>query len=312
MINQALVIGATGGTGAAITAELLDREIPTAVFGRNGARLKRQFNHVPVFSGDVFDEAALVTAIRTSGADTVFQCAAVPQHAVIDRQLALAQTVINAARVTHARVIFIDGITAFGDADGVVTERTPLHPNSQRGHVNQALYDLIFTADVDAFDRLLVRLPDYFGPTARHSSTLGSTLRGIAAHHPTFYLGSKMKSREFIYLPDAAKMIVTIAFEDRAYNQTWHIPGQVLTGHRLLHVAKQVAHTHVPVITLNRPLIGVTGIFNRDFAAVRDLYYLTQRPVLLDRQKYRAAFGAVPVTPLQASLTTTIQAYQQS
>lgn len=309
-MKKVLVIGATGGTGVAITQELLRRGIDTTVFGRSEQRLQRAFPETPYAVGDVFKPQDLIDAIQTHEIDTLFQCAAIPYSQTVKRQVPLGQSVMEAAFTTQTQVAFIDGIYAYGDVRGQATEATPLAPVSRKGLVKKQLSDLLFSPSYATVNTVLFRLPDYYGPSARQASYLGGTLMGIARKRPTFYIGDKHQKREYVYLPDAAKMMVTIAAEPTAYNQAWNIPGQIISGKKLLKFARRLAGTHVPVFTMTRPLIGLVGRFNPDVAEMREMYYLTKHPVYLSPAKYRAKFGEVVRTPIKTGLMATIMAYE--
>ncbi len=310
-MNNVLVIGATGGTGTAVTQELIRSGVKTTVFGRSAQRLQSAFPKTPYVVGDAFQTDALIAAIQTSGADTIFQCAAIPYHQTVARQLPLGRAVMDAALATHTRVAFIDGIYAYGDVNGQADEATDLRTVSRKGIVKKRLSELLFSPRYQSIPKILFRLPDYYGPSARQASYLGGTLMSIAQHQLAFYIGAKTKRREYVYLPDAAKMMVTIAAAATSFDQVWNVPGQVITGQQLMKLDRCVAQSHAPVLTMTKPLIRVVGWLNPDVAEIKEMYYLTQHPIYLSHQKYRDTFGKVVATPFKVGLRATLTAYQK-
>ncbi len=306
MKPHVLVVGATGGTGTAIVAACLARNLSVTVFGRSLPKLKAQFPvNVAYAQGDVFDSASIVAAGRNS--DLIFQCAAVPYHETVSRQLPLAESVMAAAQQIGARVVYIDGIYAYGASTGQpIAESAPLRPISKKGQVKAQLARLLFNGRFSTVPTCLIRLPDYFGPSARASSYLGLTMMGIAACKPTFYIGKRSVAREYIFLPDAAEMVLNVATSDTHFTGIWNIPGQRITGDNLLKLANEASGNHMPLFTLTKPALRFLGLFDADLKEIVEMYYLTKKPVILDSHKYQAVFGKPVKTPFERSIPYTI------
>jgi nucleoside-diphosphate-sugar epimerase len=179
-------------------------------------------------------------------------------------------------------------------------------PNSVR--INFTIYlDLLRDPQYADIKPTLIHLPDYFGPTARNSSYLGATMIGIAQKKMTFYIGPKKVEREFVYLPDAAKMIVNIVLDPSSYGQSWNIPGQIITGKKLIDYANKAVNNTKPVLTMTRLLINIVGLFDANVKEISEMYYLTTNPVFLNSEKYQKHFGHIIKTPFNKSISTTIK-----
>lgn len=78
-MKRAIVIGATGGTGAAITEELIRRGISTIAFGRSRQKLEQLAvklgypDHLLIAVGDAFRSEDIIAA--SQGADVIFHSA---------------------------------------------------------------------------------------------------------------------------------------------------------------------------------------------------------------------------------------------
>lgn len=310
MIQKALVIGASGGTGQAITRELIKEKIPVKIFGRNQSKLKKMFPGQEIAIGDAFNYQDLINALNDDQIDTVFQTAAIPYSQTVEKQLPLAENIMKAVSAAGKKIVFVDGIYAYGDAGQIVTEDYIGHPKSKKGKIKKALTDLIFSPAYRKTQPILLRYPDYFGPGARKSSYLGGTLISIAAGKTSFYIGPKKIKREYIYLPDAAKMSVKIASDRHAYGQIWNLPGQKISGKKIISISQQIANKHRPVISLNKLLIRMIGIFDKNIAEIAEMYYLTIRPVYLNGEKYKKHFGKIIKSNIKDALNTTIKSYQ--
>ncbi len=310
MNNKVLVLGATGGTGQVVVNELLKRHVDVRVFGRNADRLQHLWPNVEFRVGDVFNVQDIVQAGRD--VSLIIQCAAIPYHETVARQVPLGQAVMRAAQQLGARVTFIDGLYAYGVRQSApMPESAALRPVTRKGRAKADLTKLLFSEQFTDVPVALLRLPDYYGPTARKASYLGSTLINIAAHKVSAYIGPKRVQREYVYLPDAAVMIVNVALSAAAYGQTWNIPGQRITGNNLIKIAKRSANDRLPVLTMNKLLLRVSGLFNQDMKEIVEMYYLTQKPIYLAGNKYEKSFGKIVKTPFEVGIEQTISNIQK-
>lgn len=313
MLNKAVVLGATGGTGTAIVQELIRKGIPTVAFGRSAEKLDRLLEslgrpaHLTSYTGDVFRVQDVVNAAQ--GADVMFQCASVPYHEMYTRQLPLAESVMEAAGIAATSIVFIDGIYPYGRATTPrVREDHPKQPHTKKGKVKLELERLIFDSRWGATKRLIVRLPDYYGPSANMASYLGMTMEGIAAGRPAMFIGNMKVAREYIYLPDAAHMIVELAGREEAYGQDWNLPGAgVISGQELVRIAQAASGAAKLVLPLRRASLRLIGMFNPVIREIVEMLYLTEEPVVLDGSKYERLIGPITATPFKHGIATTIK-----
>ncbi|WP_186327404.1 SDR family NAD(P)-dependent oxidoreductase [Paenibacillus sp. Y412MC10] len=316
-MKKALVIGATGGTGAAITEELVRRGIHTIAFGRSRQKLE-QFAvrlgnpaHLTLAVGDAMKPADI--ASQAGDADVWFHCANVPYHEMSTKLIPLGESVMEAAERMAARVVAIDGIYPYGrrQADPV-TEEHPKQPHTRKGKVRLEYERMLFSKRWKRVKVLIARLPDYYGPTANEASYLGSTLEAIAAGKMAFYIGNMHTPREFIYLPDAAAMIIELAGRDFAYDQNWNIPGAgLIAGREIVKIAQSASGNVKPVIPLKKVGLSLLGIGLPVMKEVVEMLYLTEEPLTLSRDKYERFIGPVVATPFQEGITATIKTLQR-
>lgn len=79
------------------------------------------------------------------------------------------------------RVVVIDGIYPYGRRQmNEVTEEHPKQPHTRKGKTRLAYEQMLFSTRWSRAQVMIVRLPDYYGPTANQASYLGSTLEAIA------------------------------------------------------------------------------------------------------------------------------------
>ncbi len=313
-ITKAMIIGATGGTGAAITEELVKRGIDTIAFGRSRQKLEQLASrlgspvHLTLAVGDAMRPDDI--ASQAGGTDVWFHCANVPYHEMSNKLIPLGESVMEAADRMAVRVIAIDGIYPYGRRQSdPVTEEHPKEPHTRKGKVRLDYERMLFSKRWNKAKVLIARLPDYYGPTANEASYLGSTLEAIAAGKMSFFIGNMHIPREYVYLPDAAAMIVELAGRDFAYEQNWHIPGAgLIAGRDIVKIAHTASGSIKPVIPLKKLGLSLLGIFLPVMKEVVEMLYLTEEPLTLSRDKYERFIGPIAATPFQEGIASTIKA----
>lgn len=315
-MEKAIVVGATGGTGASVVEELVKRGIRTVAFGRSRQKLEQlsarlgHSEHLTIAVGDAFRPDNIVSA--SEGADVLFHCANVPYHEMISKLIPLGESVMEAADRLSIKVVAIDGIYPYGRRQMArATEEHPKQPHTRKGKVRLAYEKMLFDQRWSRAKVMIARLPDYYGPTANEASYLGSTLEAIAAGKMAFFIGNMHVPREFVYLPDAAFMITELAGRDDAYGQNWHIPGAgLISGKEIERIARQASGSAKPVIPLGRVGLSLLGMAVPVMKEVVEMLYLTEEPLVLSGEKYERLIGPVRATAFEKGITVTVRELQ--
>ncbi|WP_143013562.1 NAD-dependent epimerase/dehydratase family protein [Paenibacillus jilunlii] len=316
-VKKAVVLGATGGTGTVIIAELLKRGVSTVAFGRTLPKLE-QFAEklgnpagLSLKTGDVFKAEDVCQAAQ--GADVIFHCASVPYHEMSTKLLPMGEAVMEAANRLGTRVIAIDGIYPYGRRkdEQPISEEFPKNPHTKKGKVKLEFERMFFSPRWSRTERMIVRLPDYYGAAANEASYLGSTLEAIAAGKPGMFVGNMTVPREYVYLPDAAVMIVELALREEAYGQNWNIPGAgTISGKEIVRIARVASGKSKPVIPVGTVGLSLLGLFVPVMKEIVEMLYLTKEPLRLSGRKYERLVGPIPATSFEEGIRETIRAIQ--
>lgn len=316
-MKKAIVLGATGGVGNPLTAELITRGIETIAFGRSMTKLNalaEELGPSPLLklrTGDAFNPEDIIQAAE--GADVIFHSANIPYHEMESRLLPLGDSVMKAAQQMDARVVVVDGIYPYGRRRMErATEEHPKRPHTRKGKTRLAYEELLYSARWNPRTHpLIARLPDYYGPSAQ-ASYLSVTMEAIAAGKPTAFIGNMTVPREYVYLPDAARMIVDIAVQEESYGQNWHIPGPgVISGRDLVRIAQEASGSRKAVVPLGRIGLSLIGLFNPVMKEVVEMLYLTEEPLVLSGEKYERLIGRLSWTPHEKAIKETIWRLKQ-
>ena len=312
-MKKVIVLGATGGTGTAIVEELINREIQTIAFGRSISKLntlKQKLGNSEFLTlqvGNAFDDDSIFEASKD--VDVIFQCVAVPYEEMEKSQIPLGKAVMTAADKLGKKVVFVDGVYPYGKATKMfVDEEHSKIPHTKKGKIKLELENLILSDQWKNANPLITRLPDYYGPSSNLNSYLGMTILNISKGRISSYIGSLNTPREYIYLPDAAKMIVELANNSKAYRQNWNIPGNIITGKRLVQLAQGTVGVKKPVFPLLKTTIKLMGWFSPIMREMVEMSYLTETPIFLDGSKYKQQIGPIIQTPFEVGIPRAIQA----
>lgn len=314
-MKTAIVLGATGGTGQVIVSELLARGMEVIAFGRSQNKLKalvEKHHYHPGLSyklGDIFEYQTIVDAAKS--ADVIFQCANVKYQEMEEKLHLLGESVMKAAETLGKKIVIVDGIYVYGHQIAKGDENHPRQPHTKKGKIRVEFEQLIFSKKWRRAKALIVRLPDYYGPTSQNAY-LQPTLEGMAGNKVSIFIGNLKTPREYVYLPDAAKMIVNIAEKDDSFGENWNIPGAgVISGKEIIRIARQVTGNRKTVIPLRKTAIRMIGLFDPFMKEIVEIMYLTKEGFVLNGEKYEKRIGPIPETPFQKGLEETLQFLMQ-
>jgi len=313
MLKKAIVLGATGGTGTVIIAELLKRGIAAVAFGRSLPKLQ-QLAHsmgnpagLTLMTGDVFNKNDVFMAAE--GVDVIFHSASIPYNEMRTKLLPMGEAVMEAANKLGVKVVAVDGIYPYGrrQNEQPIDEEYPKNPHTSKGKTKLAFEQMFFSPRWDRVKGLIVRLPDYYGPTANEASYLGSTFTAIAAGKPALYIGNMHVPREYVYLPDAAVMIVELASREEAYGQNWNIPGRsAISGKEIVRMAREASGSSKMVLPIGRIGLSILGLFVPVMKEIVEMLYLTEEPLKLSGGKYERLVGPIPATAYELGIKETM------
>lgn len=314
-MKKAIVLGATGATGQVIITELLAREVQVIAFARTETKLKELMKkhhydqRLSYKVGDIFDYQAIVDAAEE--AEVIFLCSGVAYQDMEEKLLLFGESAMKASDLLGAKIVVVDGIYVYGYQIAKGDENHPKQPHTKKGKLRVEYENLIFSNKWENAKALIVRLPDYYGATSQ-GSYLQPTLEGMAAQKLSIFFGNLKTPREYVYLPDAGKMIVNIAEKDDSYGENWNIPGAgVISGKEIIQIAREVTGNRKMVIPLTKNTVRCMGLFNSFMREVVEIMYLTKEGFVLSGEKYEKRIGPIPATPFRQGIEETLHLYMQ-
>jgi nucleoside-diphosphate-sugar epimerase len=303
-----VVLGATGGAGRALVAELL----------RQGRRV-RAVSRSATGPRSTGVEAVPADLLRSEDVRKVCRDAAVVYHAAnvpySQWQAVLpvmADNVITGASAADAVLVVVDNLYMYGPPSGPMTEETPRRASGPKGQLRLRLEETFLAAHASRQVGVAIgRGSDFYGPQANsavNQLVITPALRGYTAS----WLGSLDAPHTLTYLPDFARGLVTLGTNARAWGEVWHIPsGPPVTGRTLITEVYEELGQLPRMRRLGRGMMMVAGLFNRQIREAREVLYQFEQPFVMDASKFEQVFGAT-FTPLREGIRQTLSALRKT
>jgi nucleoside-diphosphate-sugar epimerase len=236
--NLHVVLG-TGPLGLAVARHLAAKGDRVRAANRAGrADLPKG---VEVVGADV---AVAADAKRAcAGAAVVYHCANPPYARWSELHPPLMDAVIEGSAAAGSRLVFGDNLYAYGPVDGPLTEDLPYLATGPNGRTRARIAETLMRAHGSGRVRATIgRGSDFFGPNA-HLSTIGDRVFTRALEgKPAQVLGNPDVPHTATYIEDFARALVTLAEQDEALGEVWHVPNaETVTARRFVQMVFETA-----------------------------------------------------------------------
>ena len=305
--KTALILGATGGVGGALSEVLLARGWTIRALTRDPARAAAGRDPaIRWIKGDAMDRAAVVAAAE--GSSLVVHAVNPPGYRDWDRLvLPMMDNSIAATRAAGARLLLPGTVYNYGpDAFPVLREGSPQRPRTRKGKIRAAMERRLQESGVPA---LVVRAGDFFGGRGAGNNWFaqglvkaGTPLESIARP------GARGVGHGWAYLPDLAEAMAQLIERTPAEGfQTFHFAGQWdADGTQMIGAIRRAAGREVKVKAFPWPLVALLSPAVVLFREMLEMRYLWREPLELDNAKLLAVLGREPHTPLDEAVKTTL------
>lgn len=304
-MGNMLVLGASGGMGYSIVNDLVGRGHRVTAFARNRKKLEKLFKNnerVTIVSGDLFQLEDVLEAAKNT--EIIFHAASIPYFDWSEKLPIIMNHVLEAAKQRGTKLALVDNIYAYGKQREKVTENTPKMPHTKKGKIRLQLENMVKSSGVDY---VIAHFPDFYGPGAENT-VLHFTLENIVKKKKSFFVGDQKVGREYLFTPDGAKALVTLALTEKAYGQNWNIPGYgAVTGEELIGYIREFTAYDKKITTATKGMVRLLGLFDRNMREVTEMFYLFQQPVFLSGEKYEREIGPLPKTSYKEGLKQTLE-----
>ena len=312
--RTALIIGATGSFGAHAAIALIKRGWRVRALTRDpaGAAAKAgRSTPIAWVKGDAMSGAHVAAAAR--GADLIVHAANPPAYRNWKGTvLPMLESTIAAAIGEGARIVLPGTVYNFAPGAGPrIGEDAPQAPVTRKGAIRVAMERRLREAASQGAKALILRAGDFFGPAAANSALgtwlvrrRGDRVAGVWAPGPIEV------GHAFAYLPDLAETLARLMereaeladFEEFHFAGHWLERGDALAA----SIRRATGRGDLPLRSFPWPVVYAAAPFNETMRELIEMRYLWQKPIGLDGGKLAAFLGAIPATPLDAAIETTL------
>jgi nucleoside-diphosphate-sugar epimerase len=254
------------------------------------------------------DVAVAADAKRAcAGAAVVYHCANPPYARWSELHPPLMDAVIEGSAAAGSRLVFGDNLYAYGPVDGPLTEDLPYLATGPNGRTRARIAETLMRAHESGRVRATIgRGSDFFGPHA-HLSTVGDRVFTRALEgKPAQVLGNPEVPHTATYIEDFARALVTLAEQDEALGEVWHVPNaETVTARRFVQIVFEAAGHPARLRPAPRWGIATAALFNPTLRAVKEQLYQSEAPWVVDSSKFERAFGW-RATPLPEAIRATV------
>lgn len=304
-----VVLGGNGGIGHAVVRELVAQGKRVRAVNRSG-RISELPASVEVVAADLLD---LGEARRASqGANVIYHCAGLPYDRWAKDFPPMMENVIEATHEAGAKLVFADNCYMYAPTALPITENLPYAPTTSKGRVRKHLAEMLMNAYTKGKVRATIgRATGFYGPGVRVSTMGEQFFPGILAGKGGQWLGPLDLPHAMTFVDDFARGLITLAQDDAALGQVWHMPtAEPLTGRQYITLICELAGVPVKASAVPSLILQVMGIFNPTLRELVEMLYEFKEPYLMDGSKYLRAFGGAP-TPHRDALEKTVAWYRQ-
>jgi nucleoside-diphosphate-sugar epimerase len=241
------------------------------------------------------------------GAELVFHSIGLPYPEWESKQMPIMNTILQGASGVAKRLVLVNNVYAYSlPPTPLVSETHPTDPQTKKGKIRREMEQMLAKAhEKGEIEGVVARFPDFYGPYAENSF-LHSVFWSLLEKKTVYWVGPLDVEREYVFIPDAAKALVRLARKDVAAGQVWNIPGGGgITGDQVIKYASKILGYEPKVVSVKKWMLRLLGIGDKTIREIVELYYLYDRPVLLDGQKYQTQIGDIPHTPFTVGLQQT-------
>ncbi len=305
-MSKHVIVGA-GPIGTATARLLVDRGEQVTVVTRSGLAL--DVPGVESVRADATD-AALVGELA-SGADALYNCASPPYHRWATDWPPLANALLEAAELSGAVLVTASNLYGYGAVSVPMTESTRLAPNSKKGRVRVQMWlDALARHQAGRIRATEVRSSDYLGPRAQ--SPIGDrVIPRLLAGKKVQVLKRADTVHTWTYTLDVARLLVTVAQDERAWGKPWHVPSNRARTQRevIADLATVAGVRPVKVSETSSAVLKLISLVNPTVRALSEVSYQLKRSFVMDSAAARHTFQLEP-TPWDEVLGATIEAYR--
>ncbi|MFX0116422.1 MAG: SDR family oxidoreductase, partial [Candidatus Hodarchaeota archaeon] len=304
-----VVLGASGALGSAVVRELAKRGKSLRGVNRNGrSTLPEGIEHV---KADITDLNSARKACN--GATVIYHCVAPPYNKWTELHPPIMENIIETAANVGAKVVYGDNLYMYGPVDKPLTEDLPCNASGPKGKVRAAIANQLMDAHQNGkIAATIGRASDFYGPGVRLSHFGERVVPNVLQGKQADFLGNPDILHTYTFIDDFANALVTLAENDKALGEIWHVPNAAtMTTRQLFELAFEEAGFEPKIGTPPGFILKLLGIFHPGVRELKETRYQIVEPWIVDHSKFEKAFGDLS-TPHREAIRQTLDWFKKS
>lgn len=291
-----VIVGA-GPVGSGVAKLLAERGERVRLISRRGSGPEQPL--IERVAADATDAVRL--SELAAGAAALYNCANPAYHRWLTDWPPIAEALLTAAERSGAVLAVASNLYGYGPVDGPITDATPLAATHPKLRIRADMWrDALARHEAGRIRVTEVRSSDYIEANSILTFALAKPIRrGQRAFVP----GALDVPHSWTAISDAARTLVTVATDQRAWGKAWLTPtNPPLTVRALASRFASVVGAPAPKLaTIPYPVLWATGLFVPLVRELRTTRYQFVSPFIVDSSLTERTF-ALPPTDLDAAL----------
>ena len=289
-----LVIGA-GEVGSSLALQLASAGKSVVLVTRSGkGPAHKLINKVAADAASLQDLLAAAPS-----AVAIYNCANPPHYNKWAIEWPpLANAFLAYATKTGAVLVTCSNLYGYGPTSNKLSEDLPLNGTWTNSKVRTQMWlDAKKLNDEGAIRATEVRGSDYISPGLQ--SRFGDRVVPVLkSGKGVQLLGAIDQAHTFTAPADVAKLMMTIALDERSWGNAWHVPSNAPKTQLevVQDIAKELELKDVKVTSVPIPILGFMGIFNPLIRELNNGSYMFDAPFVMDDAAARQTFGLQPTS----------------
>jgi nucleoside-diphosphate-sugar epimerase len=305
-MSKHIVVGA-GPIGTATALLLAERGDEVVVVTRSGSGPAHPA--ITRATGDASSAARMVEL--SAGAVAIYNCVNPAYHRWPTDWPPIARALLTAAERSGAVLVTASNLYGYGRVTRPMTEDPTLAAKGPKGRTRARMWlDALDAHEAGRVRVTEVRGSDYVGPGAQ--SHLGErVVPRLLVGKDVTVMKSADTAHTWTATNDVARLLVTIAVDERAWGRPWHVPSNPpRTQREAVGDLCRIAKVH-PMKVREYPslLLRGMGLFNPQIRELPEVAYQIENPFILDSTAAQATFDLAP-TPWDDVLADVIASYR--
>lgn len=298
-MKSVAILGSTGIVGKTLLSELTKEESISEIrLVSRSAVAERREKGITTHQADLTDPAQSMKALE--GIDTAFLTVGLPYRTEIWLRdwPRIMENTINSCKKYNTGLIFFDNVYSYGLVKGEMTEKTPLEPISKKGESRKIVDEKLFAAIAKKkIKGIIARSADFYGPGAIKSALYIANIQKLLEDKKPYFLIHPYKLHNFTYVPDAARALLILAKDKKAWNQTWHLPtAQPLKGDEFMAMINNEFGRKNEYRKIPKLMLELLGIFNKDVYNLLEIYYQFDHDYIFNSDKFKNVYKFIPTS----------------